>query len=211
MFSAYSRVLNLLPEPIKSFFVVTDCASIGYYSAAIAIMHVAWLWYIYKLTQGYFQYVFVGKPVLKRMAVLLVPLGTTFGILVGFSPNLSVIPLTVVGLWMSLLLVIAAHHVGSTTPFGKMNCAWALRTSINMVLTAMLLVSLHSFMVSTQPAYVEARRAMESDLFGGSPTIITFWLTSVFLCWFLAHISPEQQSAISMAARLTQFDVTRNR
>ena len=29
-------------------------------------MHIAWLWYIYKLSQGYFQYVFVGKPMLKR-------------------------------------------------------------------------------------------------------------------------------------------------
>jgi hypothetical protein len=79
-----------------------------------------------------------------------------------------------------------------------------------MGLTAML-VSLHSFMVSTFPGYVDARRAMESNLFGGNPTIITFSLTSVFLCWFLALISPEQQSAISMAARLTLFDVTRNR
>src|SRR3954451_23174727 len=95
--------LDMLPGSIRSLFAVTDCASIGYYSAAIAIMHIAWLWYIYKLSQGYFQYVFVGKPMLKRMATLLVPLGTTFGILVGFSPNLSIIPLTVVGLWMSLL------------------------------------------------------------------------------------------------------------
>jgi hypothetical protein len=211
LFGAYNHLINWLPGPIKSFFVVTDCSSIGYYAAAIAIMHVAWLWYIYKLTQGYFQYVFVGKPMLRRMAVLLVPLGTTFGILVGFSPNLSVIPLTVVGLWMSLLLVIVAHRVGPITPFGKMNRSWALRTSINMVLTALLLVSLNSFMVSTLPAYVDARREMESYLFGGNPTIITFWLMSVFLCWFLTHISPEQQSAISMAARLTQFDVTRNR
>ena len=66
-------------------------------------------------------------------------------------------------------------------------------------------------MVSKLDAYVQARHAMQAEIFGGNPTIITFWLTSVFLCWFLMHISPEQQSAISMAARLTQFDVTRNR
>lgn len=239
LYGAYNRVIDLLPGSIKSLFAVTECASIGYYSAAIAIMHIAWLWYIYKLTQGYFQYVFARKdepgavgqqdnrqqrspkqatrpqlrqePMLNRMAMLLVPLGTTFGILVGFAPNLSIIPLTVVGLWMSLLLVIVAHRVGPTTPFGKMNRSWALRTTINMVMTALLLVSVNSLMVSTLPAFVEARREMEPYLFGGNPTIITFWLTSVFLCWFLTHIAPEQQSAISMASRLTQFDVTRNR
>lgn len=217
MFGAYNRLINLLPVPVKSLFAVTGCtsagndsAAIGNYSAAIALMHIAWLWYIYKLTRGYFQYVFVGKPILQAMATLLVPLGTTFGILVGFSPNLSIIPLTVVGLWMSLLLVIVGHQAGAT-PFGKMNRSWALRTTMNMILTALLLVSVNSFMVSTLPAYVAARGAMEPYLFGFNPTIVTFWLTSVFLCWFLTHISPEQQSAISMAARLTQFDVTRNR
>lgn len=92
-----------------------------------------------------------------------------------------------------------------------MNRSWALRTTMNMILTAVLLVSVNSFMVSTDPAYIAARQAMEPYLLGGNPTIITFWLTSVFLCWFLMHISPEQQSAISMAARLTQFDVTRKR
>lgn len=218
MYGVYNRLIDLLPTSIRSLFAVIGCTpvgndsvAIGNYSAAIAIMHIAWLWYIYKLTQGYFQYVFVGKPMLKRMATLLVPLGTTFGILVGFSPNLSIIPLTVVGLWMSLLLAIVAYQVGTTNPFGRMNRSWALRTTMNMILTAVLLVSVNSFMVSTDPAYITARQAMEPYLLGGNPTIITFWLTSVFLCWFLMHISPEQQSAISMAARLTQFDVTRKR
>ena len=217
MYRVYNRLIDLLPTPIRSLFAVIGCipvgndsVAIGNYSAAIAIMHIAWLWYIYKLSRGYFQYVFVGKPILQAMAALLVPLGTTFGILVGFSPNLSIIPLTVVGLWMSLLLVIVGHQAGAT-PFGKMNRSWALRTTMNMILTAVLLVSVNSFMVSTLPDYVAARGAMEPYLFGFNPTIITFWLTSVFLCWFLMHISPEQQSAISMAARLTQFDVTRNR
>jgi len=210
LFDVYGLTINWLPDRIRSTFAITDCGSIGYYSAAITIMHVAWLWYIYKLSQGYFQYVFVDSPPLKRMSMVLVPLGTAFGILVGFAPNLSIIPLTVVGLWMSLLLAIVGHRAGAT-PFGNMNRAWALRTTMNMILTALLLVSLHYFMVSTTPAYESARHEMQSQFFGGNPTIITFWLTSVFLCWFLMHISPEQQSAISMAARLTQFDVTRNR
>ena len=190
---------------------MTDCASIGYYSSSIAIMHIAWLWYIYKLDRGYFQYAFVGKPVLRRMAALLVPLGTTFGILVGFAPNLSIIPLTVVGLWMSLLLFIVARQVGTTNPFGRMNNAWATRTTINMILTAILLVSVHTFVVSSLPVHVAAKEAMETYIFGWNLTIITFWLSSIFLVWFLMHISPEQQSQISMATRLTQFDVTRHR
>jgi hypothetical protein len=210
LFNVYNSVLNILPAYIRSFFLITDCSQIGYYSAAIAIMHVAWLWYIYKLDRGYFQHVFFDKPVLRRMAAALIPLGAAFGILVGFSPNLSVIPLTVVGLGMSVLLEIAARQIGPTSPFASMNRSWAIRTAMNMALTALLLVNLHSFMVSTLPAYVDARKIMQSDLFIANPTVVTFWLTSVFLCWFLAHISPEQQSAISMAARLTQFDVTRN-
>jgi hypothetical protein len=210
LYRIYNRVLDVLPAYIKSYFVVTDCASIGEYSIAIAIMHVAWLWYIYRLDRGYFQYVFVDRPILKGMAAGLIPLGAAFGMLVGFSPNLSVIPLTVVGLGMSLLLEIAARQIGTSSPFGKMNRSWALRTAINMVFTAMLLVALQSFMVSQFPDYIRAREAMQSDFFIGNPAVIIFWLAAFFLCWFLAHISPEQQSAISMATRLTQFDVTRH-
>lgn len=207
----YKHVIATLPGFIRHFFVVTDCKSMGHYAIAIAVMHIAWLWYIYKLDRGYFRYVFFDRPVFKAMAAGLVPLGATFGMLVGFSPNLCVIPLTVVGLGMSFLLVVAAYQIGLTFPFGKMNRQWAVRTAMNMIFTALLLVNLHSFMVSTHPAYSVARDDMKSDIFLGlgDPAIIIFWMTSFFLCWFLMHISPEQQSAISMAARLTQFDVTR--
>jgi hypothetical protein len=212
LFGIYNRVIDLLPVIIRHFFVVTDCKSIGSYSIAIAIMHIAWLWYIYKLERGYFRYVFFDRPIFKAMAAGLIPLAAAFGMLVGFSPNLCVIPLTVVGLGMSILLGIVAYQVGVNSPFGKLNRQWALRTAMNMIFTALLLVNLHSFMVSNLPAYSEARDSMKSDIFlgFGDPAVIVFWMTSFFLCWFLMHISPEQQSAISMAARLTQFDVTRN-
>jgi hypothetical protein len=74
-----------------------------------------------------------------------------------------------------------------------------------------LLVSVHTFVVSSLPVHVAAKEAMETYIFGWNLTIITFWLSSIFLVWFLMHISPEQQSQISMATRLTQFDVTRHR
>ena len=79
-------------------------------------------------------------------------------------------------------------------------------------LTTLLMVYLHSFMVSGLKAYADARQAMESNwVFAlASPPDSIFWGTAIFLIWFWAHIRPSQQSSISMAARLTQFDVTRN-
>ena len=187
VFKGYNAIMDgivyLMPflEPL---FSVTECAAIGHYAAAIAIMDIVWLWYIYKLDRGYFQYVFFDKPLFRALSTALVPIGAVLGMLVGFSPNLCVVPITAIGVWMAGLLLAVARQNDRTSKFGELNWESGKRTAIDMVLTTLLMVNLHSFMVSTMSVYVDARQAMESErIFSlASPAITIFWGTCTSWC-----------------------------
>lgn len=213
LFKGYNWAIHLAPS-LDRLLSVTGCAPLGHYAAAIAVMHSVWLWYIYKLDRGYLRYVFSDSPWCRRFSAALVPAGSLLGICVGFAPNLCVVPITFIGLLMAILLLFAARQNGWTSPFGQANRDWGTRTIVNMILTTVLMVNLHSFMLSPLYAYVDAREAMESEwifrILHLSPEDAVFWGTAIFLIWFWWHIRPVHQSAISMAARLTQFDVGRN-
>jgi hypothetical protein len=209
-FAGFQKLLSMFPTAIQKTFLIADCDTIGGYYFAIALMHAVWLWFLYKLNRGYFRYIFADRPVYRAIAGALVPIGAFLGIAMSFAANLCVLPITFIGFGMTSVLFIASHLRESDSSFSRLNNHWAQRTFWNM-LFASSLVLLHSFMLSDNDAYVEARKRMTDAVpFNLDVTTLTFWVTSFLFIWFWAHIRPYQQSELSMAARLAQYDTARN-
>jgi hypothetical protein len=120
---------------------VDSCQSLGQYYFAIYFMDSIWVAYIYKLDRGYFTYALAGRAVLRFVAQMLPVLGVTLGIAMSFTPVLSLVPLSAVGIVMAILLLIIGRRKDDIdNVFTKTNRAWGIRTLSNMLFTTLFLL-----------------------------------------------------------------------
>ena len=171
-------------------------------------MNFVWICYMYKLDKGYFRYILDGTKS-KYLSTGITIVAAASGIVASFTPYFTIVPIGMCGLLLAALLYHVSRSESVTTPFSRDTRQWAGRTALNMVFT-FFLIPLHWFMITANKPFADARMAIDAVL-PVSAKNLTLWLTAIFLLWFWAHIRPEQQSEISIAAKLAHRDASRPR
>lgn len=193
------------------------CTEAMPYYWAIFLMHGAWLSYIYTIQRGYLLR--CGLPSwLRALAISLPIVGGWGAILFSRAPILALVPVNVVGITLAVILMSGSMSGAYIGRAAAENFRWGMRTFFNMLFSA-------SLMIITAAIFFEAKGygsfwaalstgvfPVDERMYSFSPNSIkTGWVIfmSTAMIYFWLHIKPEQQSDISLAARLAIFDRTR--
>ncbi len=196
---------------------VTDCADYKLQRLAVLTSHMLWLWYIYQVTEGFLLRVSRG---IERFFVSAMPsIGALLSIALAHHIQLLVVPIGAVGLMLAFVLLFGEVTRTYKGVVADTNRSWGIRTFGNMlfVLSSTLLMILLVSRTSYPWPWAAPVRAPQSlnDYWVnfaswslasvGLVTLASIFL-SALMSYFWWHIYPGQQSADSIAARLSQFD-----
>jgi hypothetical protein len=195
---------------------LSDCDTVGMTYPIIYVMHVVWVRFIYYFDRGYFQYVFSRSRILRLATCALPVVGVFLGIILSLTPPLYLLPVTLIGMVMGLFLMYLGRSKFAFNQFARMNWIWGYKTVLNMLFASSVSVVL-IFMLSPNPSYVaaltEINRHLKTIPFFpeqiANARSLTFGVIGALLLWFWYHIREEQESDISMAARLAELDRAR--
>ncbi|MBD1549768.1 hypothetical protein [Roseibium aggregatum] len=170
------------------------------YYAPHFIADVAWVSYIDRVNRAYIQNVVKGWP--SILGKMLAPIGTFFGVLAAFSPELFVFPIVIVGFMFGLLLVF----ISLRREFGGQAKAavhlWGWRSMANVIT-----VLFFSYVVSsTGLLSVDENAPTLLYLQPATSVLSVLWAEALALIWFWGHIYPEQNTRNVWSAELSLYD-----
>lgn len=182
--------------------LAVPCDADPKYFAFVFIVDCVWLWFIYRVSYGYFAHVL--RPSWLRVAGTTLPLlGATGAVAFSHSPGLFIIPIAVLGTLMGLFLVIGCANGSFRGRVRQENLTWGLLTLGNMTIATLLTTLVAA---PFKPDWIRSDQVLH--LYGWTvdvkQAIVIFACLVMFYFWI--HIQNKQQSRESIAARLALHD-----
>jgi GTPase SAR1 family protein len=184
----------------------------------VALMHSLWAIFVYCIDRNYFSQT-LKNPVARGVSNWLPPMAVLMAIYVSQSPSLYLLPIVLAGLAMSLLLVWGIWDGSFVGHLAGDESVRAGRTFLNMSIVGILMLVNGVILMDDGISKMywdhvgELIAQLVNEPFGSKlgfsgTSVVSAWLYIICAVqiYFYFHIRPEQQSRISVARLLSQFD-----
>jgi hypothetical protein len=185
-----------------------SCSADHLYFGWIFIVDSVWLWFIYRIHNGYLRYTLVSTW-LQVLSCSMPVVGTALAVAFFHSPALFTIPIGIVGAQMGIILLLGCMDGSFHGRVAKENWTWGLLTICNMFFSVVLAGLLaYSYKLSPEVGPIKTDSSVLKFLESFSVAQLATITACVLMFYFWIHIRNKQESRESISARLALHDRT---